>query len=196
MLSDLQNMQLIDPVTDSTESTESREQTEYQRREVDRYTKRIVDVLIDDPCISVPGILRQLAVRQEGVAWSCGSERSVVHLFGGPSMFRKTCERFEVFRWALVTHCFEVLPFPIDLQRREWGGQCRYSRKPESNDDWVSWWAPDMFSLEPFEPMECQAEGIGMLYRFPVGEGEDDYFREIRSEEEGTNSDVDMTEAD
>ena len=85
MLIDLQNMQLVDPVTDSTESTESREQTEYQQREVDRYTKRIVDVLIDDPYISIPGILRQLAVRQEGVAWSCGSERSVVHLFGGPS---------------------------------------------------------------------------------------------------------------
>ena len=106
MLIDLQNMQLVGPVTDSTESTESREQTEYQQREVDRYTKRIVDVLIDDPYISIPGILRQLAVRQEGVAWSCGSERGVVHLFGGPSIFRKTCERFEVFRWALVTHCF------------------------------------------------------------------------------------------
>ncbi len=89
MLIDLQNMQLIDPVTDSTESAESREQTEYQQREVDRYAKRIADVLIDDPCISVPGILRQLAARQVGVAWSCVSERSVVHLFGGSSISRK-----------------------------------------------------------------------------------------------------------
>ena len=186
-------MQLVDPVTDSTESTESREQTEYQQREVDRYTKRIVDVLIDDPYISIPGILRQLAVRQEGVAWSCGSERSVVRLFGGPSIFRRTCERFEVFRWALVTHRFEELPCPIDLQRRDWGAQCRFSRKPESNDDWVSWWAPDMFSLETFEPIREPVEGVGMLYRFPVGEDEDDYFKEVQSEEEGSNSDIEMT---
>ena len=123
MMIDLQNMQLIDPATDSTESTESREQTEYQQREVGRYAKRIADVMIDDPHISIPGILRLPAVRQEGVAGSCGSERSVVHLLGGPSMFRKTWKRLEIFRWALATHCFEVLPFPMDLQKREWGTQ-------------------------------------------------------------------------
>ena len=50
-------------------------------------------------------------------------------------MFGRTCSRLEVFRGALVTHRFDLPPIPMDLRRREWGGQFRYSRKPESNDD-------------------------------------------------------------
>ena len=59
MLTDLQNLQPVGPVTDSTEPAESRGQTGYLHSEVDRYTKRIVDLIIDDTCASVPEILRR-----------------------------------------------------------------------------------------------------------------------------------------
>ena len=106
----------------------------------------------------------------------------MVHPFGGPSIFRKTRSHLEVFRWALVTHQLDRLPFPMDLQKRERGGQRRYSRKPDSNDDWVSWWAPDMFSAVPFEPTGRQVQGIGALCRFPAGGDEDAYFAAERGE--------------
>ena len=183
--------------TESTESTESHEMPEDLQAEVDEYTKRIVDLIIDDPCVSVPSILRRL-----GQGGPCSSERSVVHLFGGPRMFRRTRHRLEVFRWVLVTHQWEELPFKMDIQYREWEGKRRYHRKPDSNDDWVSWWAPDMFSITPFESMETESEsGSGpeqekYLYRFPAGEDEDDYFKEEEDEWISTDSDVEMMEVE
>ena len=119
-------MEPMEAVTDSTESTESREMTEYLQREADRYTKRIADLIIDDPCISAPRILQQL-----GGGGARSTERSVVHLFGGPGMFRRTRRRLEVFRWVLVTHKWEQMPPPVELQYREWEGQRRYFRKPD-----------------------------------------------------------------
>ena len=56
----LQNMQPMEVGTESTESTESHEMPEDLQVEVDEYTKRIVDLIIDDPCISVPRILQKL----------------------------------------------------------------------------------------------------------------------------------------
>ena len=192
----LQNMQPMEVGTESTESTESHEMPEDLQVEVDEYTKRIVDLIIDDSCISGSSILQRLG--QEG---PCSSERSVAHLFGGPRMFRRTCHRLEVFRWVLATHRWEELPFKMDIQHREWEGKRRYHRKPDSNDDWVSWWAPDMFSLTPFGSMEMESESdleqeqARCLYRFPAGEDEDEYFKE---EEDGwisLDSDVEMMEA-
>ena len=113
----LQNLQPVGPATDSTESAESRETTGYLQSEVDGCAERIVDLVVDDPHMSSPEILRQL--KQGG---PCSSERSVAHLFGCPSMFRKTCRRLEVFRWALVARRLDLLPFPMDLQRRVRGG--------------------------------------------------------------------------
>ena len=191
MLINLQNLQPMELGTDSTESTESREITECQQAEVDKYTKRIVELMIRDPCVSVPGILQQL--KTGGLR---SSEESVVHLFGGPELFRKTCRRMEILRWVLVTHQWEAMPFQMDIQYREWEGRRQYFIKPDSNDDWVSWWAPDMFSVRPFEPIneEEEEDGIGerRIYRFPAREDEDNYFKEVHSEEEGTNSGVEM----
>ena len=105
-------------------------------------------------------------------------------------MFSRACRRLGAFRWALVTHRFDLLPLPMDLQWREWGEQFRYSRKPESNYDWASWWAPDMFSLEPLEPTGRPIEGVGVLFRFLAGEDEDACFKGAPSERESTHSDV------
>ena len=194
------NMQITQPMkveTDSTESTESREMPENVQAEVDEYTKKIVDLIIDDPCKSVPSILQRL--RQEGL---CSSERSAAHLFGGPRMFRKTRHRLEIFRWVLVTRRWEELPFKMDIQYREWEGRRRYHRKPDSNDDWASWWAPDMFSLTPFESMDMESESDmeleqeRCLYRFPAGEDEDEYFKEEQDEWMSLDSDVEMMEAE
>ena len=157
-------------VTDSTESTESREISECLQAEVDECTKEIVDLMLDDPYISAPEILRQLTAGRRR-----SSERSVVHLFGGPRIFRKTRHRMEILRWVLATHQWEWMPFQIDIQYREWEGKRRYHRKPDSNDDWVSRWAPDMFSVQPFEPCqpteeeEEEGERERCLYRFPAG---------------------------
>ena len=78
-------------------------------------------------------------------------------------------------------------------------GRRRYHRKPDSNDDWVSGWAPDMFSVhlfEPFEPMEEEEEegpeGIQRLYRFPAEEDESDYFADEQGENTSRDSDVEM----
>ena len=195
---DLQNLQPMVLVTDSTESTETHEMTEYHQEEVDRCTKHIVDMILEDPYISVPEILRQLAAGGQN-----GSEASVVHMFGGRQIFRKTCRRMEILRWVLVTHQWEWLPFQMDIQYREWEGKRRYHRKPDSNDDWVSWWAPDMFSVRPFEPFESMEEGedeeiVGLrrLYRFPEEEDESEYFADSKEGSELQDSDVSMMEAE
>ena len=176
---------------------ESHEMPENLQAEVDEYTKKIVDLIIDDPCKSVPSTLQRL--RQEG---PCSSERSAMHLFVGPRMFRRTCHRLEAFRLVLLSHRWEELPFKMDIQYCEWEGKRRYHRKPDSNDDWVSWWAPDMFSLTPFESMETDSESDmeleqgRCLYRFPAGEDEDEYFKEEQDEWMSLDSDVEMMEAE
>ena len=96
----------------------------------------------------------------------------------------------EVLRWALVTRRSALLPFPIDLQRRDWGEQCRYFRRPDLNNDWVTWRAPGMFSLKPFELMEFLLGGVGVPYRFPAREDGEAYFEKEPSERESTHSDV------
>ena len=189
----LQNLQPVELVTDSTESTESREISECPQAEVDECAKHIVDLILDDPYISVPQILRQLTAGGRR-----SSERSAVHLFGGPRIFRKTCHRMEMLRWALATHQWEWIPCRMGVQYREWEGKRRYHRKPDSNDDWASWWAPDMFSVQPFEPFqpteEEEEEGAGerCLYRFPAGEDESDYFADGQDESASGSLDVDM----
>ena len=189
----LKNLQPVEPVTDSTESTESREMTEYLQAEVDRYARRIVDLILDDPCISAPKILRRLAIEGQ-----CSSERSVAHLFGGPRIFRQTCHRMGILRQVLVTRLWERMPFQMDIQYREWEGQRQYIRKPDSNDDWVSWWAPDMFSVCPFEPKEEEEAEAGeqRLFRLPAGEGESDYFEEVQEGGMPHGSDVEMVDAE
>ena len=193
---DLQNLQPVELLTDSTEPTESRELSEHLQAAVDRCTKSIAGLILDDPCISAPEILRQLT---EG--GQHGSERRVVHMFGGPWVFRQTCYRMEMLRWVLATHQWERMPFQMDIQYREWEGRRRYHRKPGPNGDWVSWWAPDMFSAAPFEPMEDEEEEGGLggqrrLYRFPAREDESDYFANERKESEPYDSDVSMTEVE
>ena len=194
----LQNLQPMVLITDSTESTESHETSEYRQAKVDRCTKHIVDAILDNPHISVPEILRQLAAGGQQ-----SSEASVIHLFGGPQIFRKTCHRMEILRWVLVTHQWEWLPFQMDIPYREWEGKRRYHRKPDSNDDWVSWWAPDMCSVQPFEPMEQTEEeededeeivGLQRLYRFPAEEDESEYFADGTEESESQDSDIRMME--
>ena len=198
----LQHLQPIVLITDSTESTETHEMPEYLQEEVDRCAKHIADLILEDPYISAPEILRQLAAGGQH-----SSEASVVHLFGGPRIFRKTCHRMEILRWVLVTHQWEWLPFQMDIQYREWEGKRRYHRKPDSNGDWVSWWAPDMFSVQPFEPMEPMEEGeeedeaeemmgLRRLYRFPEKEDESEYFADGKEESELQDSDVSMMEAE
>ena len=194
----LQNLQPMVLITDSTESTESHETSEYRQAKVDRCTKHIVDAILDNPHISVPEILRQLAAGGQH-----GSEASIVHLVGGPRIFRKTCHRMEILRWVLVTHQWERMPFQMDIQYREWEGKRRYHRKPDSNDDWVSWWAPDMFTVHPFEPFEPMGEGedeevVGLQrpYRFPAGEDDSEYFANEQEESELQDSDVSMTEVE
>ena len=93
MLMYLRNLQPVGPVPDLTESAEPREQAEYLRPEVGKYTKRIVDLIIGDPCASVPEILRRPGRGGEEVNWSRSSAGSVVHLFGGSRMFGRTCSR-------------------------------------------------------------------------------------------------------
>ena len=57
----LQNLQPLVLITDSTESTETHEMPEYPQAEVDRRTKHIVGLILGNPYISAPEILRQLA---------------------------------------------------------------------------------------------------------------------------------------
>ena len=192
MLMNLANLQPIDPPTDSTHSTESREMSEDKQRMVDEYTKKIVDAILDDPYASAAEIMKE--VEQQG---PCRSARSVAHLFGGVARFVETCDRMEGLRWAMTTHCWDRLPFPMDLQSREWRGQYRYSRKPDSNNDWVTWWAPDVHGVEPFEPMELRQPGEGVLYRFPEREDVENILdvETGSSDREMTSEDEEMPEA-
>ena len=199
MWTDLQNLQPVELVTDSTESTESRELSECLQAEVDECAKQIVGLMLDDPYVSAPEILRRLTAGGRR-----SSERSVVHLFGGTGIFRKTRHRTEILRWVLVTHQWEWMPFQMDIQYREWEGKRRYHRKPDSNDGWASWWALDMFSVQPFEPFQPTEEGEDgggrerCLYRFPAGEDESDYFADEQEESasQDSDSDVDMGEVE
>ena len=94
------------------------------------------------------------------------------------------------------------MPFKMDIQYREWEGKRRYYRRPDSNDDWASWWAPDMFSVCPFEPVEAEerremggADGR-RLYRFPAREGESDHFAGEQGESESQDLDVQMMDVE
>ena len=111
-------------------------------------------------------------------------------------MFKTTCSRLGVFRWALVTHRRDLLPFPMALTRRAWKDQRRYVLALDSDKDSASRRAPDMVGMEPSEPMGPPSPGVGALYRFPAREDGDMYFETDPSERESTRPGVKMNGTD
>ena len=191
MLVNLVNVQQVDPPMDSTESSEPGEPAEHRRPMVDSYTRRIAGASMDDPCVSSPRILRDLTQRGPPRC-PLRTAATIVHVIGGLGQFRAT--RFNVSRWVLVVNRLDLLPFPLEPQRGEWGGQYRYSRRPESDDEWITWWAPDLHRPDPSEPMGPLSEEVGDLTRYPARE-DADCFPGIEMEEddlESTRSDVEM----
>ena len=88
MLVYLENLQPACPMTESAASTESRELTEDRQPMADFYAKEILDIIIEDPCVSIPGIMGKLTR-----CGPCDSEESKIHLFWGPGQLKTTCRR-------------------------------------------------------------------------------------------------------
>ena len=120
--------------TETTVSTLSRESDQNVQSMVDHYISEIIDHIIDDPHITIPKILQTIA--QHG---PCPSQKDVIHLFGGKKIFKKTCRRMEIIRWAAATDQLEMLPLADESQSEN---EIQHKIMHGIRADYLKWWAP------------------------------------------------------
>ena len=170
----------------STNSTEDREHSENVQSMIDWYTSEMIDLIWDEPYASTRRILDRLA--ENG---PCPSRRELLHLFGGPTVFKKTVRRMEVLRWAVVADRTDILPLDEEDETME---EMRYRHQQGIREEYMISWAPDRNRAEIF-PRDLP-EGEGRLARYPSQDDTDDDLAEPDEELETTiDEDVEMTEA-
>ena len=103
---------------------------------LDYYVKGMMDCVREDPWVSTPGIWDY--VTQGG---PCVRPSGVMHLFGGVGQFRRTCQRMDILRWAVVEGREEEFPLGQEPQTRE-----EIHRRIDENrrDSYMLWRAPDI----------------------------------------------------
>ena len=170
----MQDME-VDTVTETTVSTESRESPREAQSMVDWYIKEILDFVIEHPFVSIPEIFQHVAQ-----AGPCTSPKNVLHLLGGPTQFKRICRRMEGLRWASVKNCLERFPLEPDSKSDR-----RYNLRMNVRDEYLDWWAPNIFSAEPFQ--EELPEMDGAIVRYPAQIDTDEYFT---SDEQGLETDT------
>ena len=170
----------------STISTEERELSENVQSMIDWYTSEMIDLIWDEPYASTRRILDKLAE-----AGPCPSRRELLHLFGGPTVFKRTVRRMEVLRWAVVADQTDILPLEEeDESMEESGSRHRLGRREE----YMVSWAPDMSGINMF-PRDLP-EGEGRLVRYPSQDDTDVDLAEDDEELETTmDEDVEMEDA-
>ena len=171
----------------STISTEERELSENVQSMIDWYTSEMIDLIWVEPYASTRRILDKLAE-----AGPCPSRRELLHLFGGPTVFKRTVRRMEVLRWAVVADRTDILP--LDEEDESMEGIGRRHRLGRREEYMISW-APDMSEINMF-PRDLP-EGEGRLVRYP---SQDDTDKDVAEDEEDmetttTTEDEEMEDA-
>ena len=170
----------------STNSTEGRGHSENVQSMIDWYTTEMIDFIWDEPYASTRRILDKLAE-----AGPCPSRRELLHLFGGPTVFKRTVRRMGVLRWAVVADRTDILPLDEEDETME---EIGYKHQQGIREEYMISWAPDRNRAEMF-PRDLP-EGEGRLARYPSQDDTDEDLAEPDEELETTiDEDVEMTEA-
>ena len=170
----------------STNSTEDREYSENVQSMIDWYTSEMIDFIWDEPYASTRQIIDKLA--ESG---PCPSRREILHLFGGPTVFKKTVKRMDVLRWAVVADRTDILPLEEESESRD---EIRYRHQWGIREEYMISWAPERNRIITF-PRDLP-EGEGRLVRYPSQDDTDVDLVEDNEEMETTiDEDVEMEEA-
>ena len=153
---------------------------------IDWYTSEMIDFVWDEPYASTRRILEKLA--ENG---PCPSRKELLHLFGGPTVFKRTVGRMEVLRWAVVADRTDILPLEEESETRE---EISHRRRLGIREEYKISWAPDRNRAEMF-PRDLP-EGEGRLVRYPSQDDTDvDLAVDDEELETETEEDVEMEDA-
>ena len=154
--------------TNTTMSTESRESEREAQSMAHHYVEQMIDYVIEHPFASFPQIFG-------GVAHGgpCTSPKNVLHLLGGPRMFKRICQRMGGLRWASIKDRLDLLPLTPDSDSSR---DIRYSIMRNKRDENIEWWVPGQRSAEPLPLGLPEIEGVVM--RYPSQIDTDEYFSE------------------
>ena len=170
----------------STNSTEDREWSDNVQSMIDWYTSEMIDLVWGEPYASTRRILEKLA--ESG---PCPSKRELLHLFGGPAIFKRTVRRMEVLRWAVVADCTDILPLDEEMESFE---EMRYRHRMGIREEYMISWAPARNGINTF-PRDLP-EGEGRLVRYPSQDDTDVDLAETEEDLETTmTEDVEMEDA-
>ena len=156
--------------TDSTASYTQAEDPGDRQDMIAYYVDQILRRITERPYDSIPQLFQH-------VAWGgpCLSPSDVLRLFGGRTIFRRTCQRMSMVRRAVLNGGMDTIP--VDL--RTWTEQERPVMDPPYRD-YQHYWSPHLDSqwLFWYENEDMREE----IYRYPAVLGTDEFFQETDDE--------------
>ena len=174
--------------TETTRSTMSYESRHDSQSMLDYYVKEMLDCVREDPWVSTPGIWEHITS-----AGPCVRPSGVMHLFGGEGQFRRTCQRMTIVRWAVAEGREEELPLGQEIPT--FAEICRRVDENQRDDNTL-WWAPDIWSCEPYDEERRPFPHEGVLYYRPSQDDSDDFFEQESGDEAPSQSSDDAMEVD
>ena len=170
--------------TESTMSTESREDSNDAQSMLDWYESEKLNIAIEWPYASMTDVMEMLMRGSP-----CTSRKNLVHLFGGPGLFKQTYRRMEVIRWATIKNKLALLPLGRGGQAG--GAEGGAGQRNYQNDNYIRRWAPILGRVNSF-PWELPLLG-GRLTRYPA---EADSAECFTTDEESQQSDTEGNNGD
>ena len=134
------------------------------------YVDELIARIVESPLDSIPQLFRH--VTQYG---PCVEPALALRIFGGSIIFRRTCERMNLIRDAVLRDSLGAAP----ADPRLWGGAARHQLSPPFHD-FRPWWCPHIYDRDLFWYEGILATHPGMyrdIIRFPVHNDAEDFFR-------------------
>ena len=170
------------------------EETDESTTDTDGYTAEdrqgIVDTMVtvmlqltmEDPWISIPNMMDRMT--ETG---PLHDRDDIMEVFRGRPIFRRTTNRLEVVRAAVVSGALGELPISTRAPEHE-----RVGVTIPGTDRYIGWWAPQVVNDGPIFPVNMITVPGGVLCRYPHEDehteeyfrGEDDRFTEEETSEE------------
>ena len=170
--------------SESTISDDSAPDHADRQSMIEYYVDELIIRIIESPLDSIPQLFRHIT--RFG---PCVDPAHVIHIFGGSIIFRRTCERMNLIRDAVLRDALGAAP----VDPRLWGGVARHQLAPPFHD-FRPWWCPHLYDRDLFwyEGILATHPGVHRdIIRFPVHTDTEDYFHNEEEDCYPTDTDTD-----
>ena len=170
--------------SDSTISDDSAPEHADRQSMIEYYVDELIIRIIESPLDSIPQLFRHIT--QFG---PCVEPAHVLHIFGGSTIFRRTCERMNLIRDAALRDELDAAP----VDPRLWGGAARHQLAPPFHD-FRPWWTPHVYDRVLFWYEGILSTHPGMyrdVIRYPDHTDTEEYFHYDEEDRYPTDTETD-----